>query len=57
MSIFIDIRKAFDTVDFKVLLDRLKCLGVYGTSLQWFESCLLGRSLRVVLIDVTSSSY
>lgn len=57
MSIFIDIRKAFDTVDFKILLDRLKCMGIRGTSLQWFESYLLGRSLRVVLNDVTSSSY
>ena len=57
MSIFIDIRKAFDTVDFNILLGRLKCLGIRGNSLRWFDSYLLGRSLRVVLNDVTSSSY
>ena len=39
------------------MLDRLKCLGICDTSLQWFESYLHGRSLRVVLNDVTSSSY
>ena len=57
MSIFIDIREAFDTVDFKILLDRLKCLGIRGTSLQWFEKYLLERSLRLVFNDMTSSSY
>jgi len=57
MSIFIDIKKAFDTVDFKILLNRLKCLGIRGTSLHWFESYLLGKSLHGVFNNVTSSSY
>ena len=39
------------------VLDRLKCVGIHGTSLQWFESYLLRRPLRVVLSGLPSSSY
>ena len=57
MSISIYVRKAFDIVDIRILLDRLKCLGIHGTSLQWFEGYILRRSLHVVLNNVNSSSY
>ena len=57
LSIFIDIRKAFDTVDFQTLLSRLESLGVGGKCLKWFESYLTGRSLKVVLSDVSSAAF
>ena len=57
LSIFIDIRKAFDTVDFQTLLSRMESLGVRGKCLKWFESYLTGRSLKVVLNDVGSAAF
>ena len=41
--IFLDIKKAFDTVDHKILLDKLKFYGVDGTVILWIENYLLGR--------------
>ena len=57
LTVFIDFRKAFDTVDFKILLKRLQSLGVRGNYLKWFDSFLSGRSIQVVLNDAFSSPY
>ena len=42
--IFLDLKKAFDTVNHEVLIRKLKNLGVSGKSLAWFNSYLTGRS-------------
>ncbi len=39
IAIFCDLRKAFDTVDHKILLQKLKKLGV-GVALEWFHHFL-----------------
>jgi len=57
LSVFIDFKKAFDTVDFKILIDRLRSLGVTGSILKWFESYLIGRSIRVCFDDVISNKF
>ena len=37
---FIDLRKAFDTVDHKILLQKLKVYGLAGKEISWFVSYL-----------------
>ena len=40
-AVFLDIRKAFDTVDHKILLDKLKCYGMPENEITFFSSYLL----------------
>ena len=40
LTIFVNLRKEFDTVDFKVLLNRMSALGIRSTQLEWFKSYL-----------------
>ena len=42
-GVFIDLQKAFDTVDHNFLLSKLYHYGVKGAPHQWFKSCLTGR--------------
>ena len=54
MTIFLDIAKAFDTVDHKQLLKKLENLGIRGLALQLLKSYLTHRK-HVVRIDDTTS--
>ena len=42
-AVFLDLRKAFDTVDRLIRVNKLKSLGVAGKSLARFRSYLSGR--------------
>jgi hypothetical protein len=46
-ALFIDITKAFDTIDHEILLHKLWLAGIRGLPLDWFSSYLTGREQRV----------
>ena len=54
ISIFLDFRKAFDSVDHNILLSKLKAYGIRGHALDWFQSYLSNRMQYVCLNDVNS---
>ena len=54
--IFIDLSKAFDTVDHNILISKLEHYGVRGTSLRGFESYLSNRQQYVEFNGVSSES-
>lgn len=55
LGVFIDLKKAFDTVSHKLLLKKLEVIGIVGKALKMFESYLENR-LQIVKIDSNSQS-
>ena len=51
---FLDISKAFDSVNHDILLSKLVCYGVLGKSLTWFASYLSCRQQRVCMQGLSS---
>ena len=47
LALFLDLSKAFDTLEHKVLLDKMYRYGFRGSSLNWFKSYLENRKIRV----------
>ena len=55
-GVFIDLEKAFDTVNHKILVEKLEFYGIRGLCNQWFVSYLSNRKQQVKL-DGTKSSF
>ena len=54
--VLLDLSKAFDTIEHKIMLQKLEAYGIRGNFLTWFHSYLTGRKLRVKCRTVSSST-
>ena len=52
-GVFIDLNKAFDTVDHKILLHKLDDYGFCGVINKWFSSYLQGRTKKTQIGSYT----
>ena len=55
-GIFVDLQKAFDTVNHDVLVAKLEHYGIRGTANKWFASYLKNRSQYVSVLGFDSST-
>ena len=55
LGVFIDLSKAFDTVDHYILITKLKQYGIQGNNMRWFESYLSNRKQYIAYNNKSTS--
>jgi len=55
VGVFIDLKKAFDTINHNILINKLERYGIRGVVLHWVKSYLRGRKQFVKLGEYSSS--
>ena len=54
LGLFLDLSKAFDTVNHKILINKMYKYGIRGTALKWFQSYLFNRRQFVHFKNISS---
>ena len=55
LTVMIDFKKAFDTVNHQILIKKLECYGIRATQLKWFSSYLSNRRCFVEIDKIRSN--
>jgi hypothetical protein len=56
LAVFLDLKKAFDTVSVPILVHKLEMIGIRGTSLKLFKSYLSDRRQKVKMASIISAA-
>lgn len=54
LAVFIDLQKAFDTINLDILVQKLYFYSIRGVELNWFRTYLLDRKQRTNVNDTLS---
>ena len=54
VAVFLDLKRAFETISRPLLLRTIKRFGITGTAYKWFESYLCDRTQRTIFNEFTS---
>ena len=57
LALFLDLSKAFDSLDHKTIIKKLDYYGIRGIALSWFKSYLQEREIKVKIKMEISDSY
>ena len=57
ITVLFDSKNVFDKVDFSILKRRLECVVIRGSCWKWFENCLNGIFINVMICDVASAPF